>query len=63
MVLEVGGEDINVKNTYDMLKEVVRRLKALPDEKGLGGVFIGNLMMPDTEVDIHSAHRAKMRDQ
>ena len=36
MVVETGGEDTKVQNTYDMLKEVIRRVKAVPDEKGLG---------------------------
>jgi arabinogalactan endo-1,4-beta-galactosidase len=36
MVVETGGEDTKVQNTYDMLKEVIARVKAVPDQKGLG---------------------------
>lgn len=36
MVVEVGGEDIKDQNTYDMLREVIKRVKAVPNEKGLG---------------------------
>ncbi len=36
MVVEVGGEDFKVQNTYDMLVAVHRRVKAVPDNKGLG---------------------------
>jgi arabinogalactan endo-1,4-beta-galactosidase len=36
IVAEVGGEDTKVQNTYDMLREVIARVKAVPDQKGLG---------------------------
>jgi arabinogalactan endo-1,4-beta-galactosidase len=36
MVCEVGGEYTKPQNTYDMLKEVITRVKAIPEGKGLG---------------------------
>ena len=36
MVVEVGGEDTKVQNTYDMLKAVMENVKAVPNGKGLG---------------------------
>jgi len=36
MVVEVGGEDNKVQNTYDMLLAVQKRVKAVPNGKGLG---------------------------
>jgi arabinogalactan endo-1,4-beta-galactosidase len=36
MVCEIGGEDTNVTNNYNMLKEVIMRVKAIPEGKGLG---------------------------
>ena len=36
MVVEVGGEDTKVQNTYDMLLVVQKKVKAVPDSKGLG---------------------------
>lgn len=36
MVVEVGGEDYKVQNTFDMLKAVIEKVKAVPDGKGLG---------------------------
>ena len=36
IVCEIGGEDTNVRNNYDMLKEVIMRVKAIPEGKGLG---------------------------
>lgn len=36
MVCEIGGEDTNVINNYNMLKEVIVRVKAISDGKGLG---------------------------
>lgn len=36
MVCEIGGEDTNIINNYDMLKEVIRRVKVIPEGKGLG---------------------------
>jgi arabinogalactan endo-1,4-beta-galactosidase len=39
MVVEVGGEDTKPQNTYDMLVAVIRKVKAVPDEKGLGVIY------------------------
>lgn len=36
MICEIGGEDTNVDNNYDMLKEVMNRVKDIPEGKGLG---------------------------
>lgn len=36
MVCEIGGDYTKPQNTYDMLKEVIARVKAIPEEKGLG---------------------------
>jgi arabinogalactan endo-1,4-beta-galactosidase len=36
MVCEIGGEDTKISNNYDMLKEVMMRVKAIPEGKGLG---------------------------
>jgi len=36
MVVEVGGEDTQVQNTYDMLSSVLKRVTDIPDNKGLG---------------------------
>ena len=36
MVVEVGGEDNKIQNTYDMLKAVIQKVKEVPDNKGLG---------------------------
>ena len=36
MVVEVGGEDFKAKNTYDMLLAVQKKVKAVPNSKGLG---------------------------
>lgn len=36
MVVEVGGEDDKVQNTYDMLKAVITKVKEVPNNKGLG---------------------------
>lgn len=36
MVVEVGGEDTKVQNTYDMLKAVLKKVKKVPYGKGLG---------------------------
>lgn len=36
MVVEVGGEDVKVQNTYDMLIAVQKKVKEVPDSKGLG---------------------------
>lgn len=39
MVVEVGGEYTKVQNTYDMLVEVIKAVKAVPDHKGLGVIY------------------------
>ncbi|QJW90196.1 cellulase family glycosylhydrolase [Spirosoma taeanense] len=39
MVVEVGGEDTKPQNTYDMLVAVQRRVKAVPNNKGLGVIY------------------------
>jgi arabinogalactan endo-1,4-beta-galactosidase len=36
MVVEVGGEDNLIQNTYDMLVAVQQKTKSVPDNKGLG---------------------------
>lgn len=36
MVVEVGGEDTKVQNTYDMLTAVLKNVKEVPNSKGLG---------------------------
>lgn len=39
MVVEVGGEDFKVQNTYDMLLAVQKKVKEVPDGKGLGVIY------------------------
>ncbi len=39
MVVEVGGEDSKAQNTYDMLLAVMRKVKAVPANKGLGVLY------------------------
>jgi len=39
MVVEVGGEYTKVQNTYDMLVEVIKAVKAVPGHKGLGVIY------------------------
>ena len=39
MVVEVGGEDTKVQNTYDMLVAVQKKVKEVPDGKGLGVIY------------------------
>jgi len=39
MVVEVGGEYTKVQNTYDMLVEVIKAVKSVPDHKGLGVIY------------------------
>ena len=36
MVVEVGGVDTQVQNTYDMLVAVQKKVLAVPGNKGLG---------------------------
>jgi len=39
MVVEVGGEDTKVQNTYDMLKATIKAVKNVPNNKGLGVIY------------------------
>ncbi|MGV7209171.1 arabinogalactan endo-beta-1,4-galactanase [Oxalobacteraceae bacterium A2-2] len=39
MVVEVGGEDSQPQNTHDMLAAVLRKVRAVPDGKGLGVIY------------------------
>lgn len=39
MVTEVGGEDIKVENTKDMLIAVLRAVRNVPENKGIGVVY------------------------
>ncbi|MCK9420973.1 MAG: glycosyl hydrolase 53 family protein [Bacteroidales bacterium] len=39
MVVEVGGDYTKVKNTYDMLVAVINKVRAVPDNKGLGVIY------------------------
>jgi arabinogalactan endo-1,4-beta-galactosidase len=39
MVVEVGGEDTNPRNTYEMLVAVQKKVRAVPGGKGLGVVY------------------------
>jgi arabinogalactan endo-1,4-beta-galactosidase len=39
MVVEVGGEYTKVQNTYDMLVEVIKAVKAVPGHKGIGVIY------------------------
>ena len=39
MVVEVGGEDTKPQNTYDMLIAVQKKVKAVPENKGLGVIY------------------------
>jgi arabinogalactan endo-1,4-beta-galactosidase len=39
MVVEVGGEDNKVQNTYDMLMAVQKKVKEVPEGKGLGVIY------------------------
>ena len=39
MVVEVGGEYDKVQNTHDMLVAVINKVKAVPDDKGLGVIY------------------------
>lgn len=36
MVVEVGGEDIQPNNTYNMLRAVIEKVREVPENKGLG---------------------------
>ena len=39
MVVEVGGEDIKVQDTQNMLTAVINAVKAVPNNKGLGVIY------------------------
>lgn len=39
MVVEVGGEDVKVQNTYDMLVAVLKKTKEVSGGKGLGAFY------------------------
>ncbi len=39
MVVEVGGLDNQVQNTYDMLVAVIEKTMAVPGGKGLGVIY------------------------
>ena len=39
MVVEVGGEDVQEQNTYDMLVAVINKVKAVQGNKGLGVMY------------------------
>lgn len=39
MVVEVGGEDTKVQNTHDMLVAVIKAVKSVPGNKGLGVIY------------------------
>lgn len=39
MVVEVGGEDFKVQNTYDMLVAVQKKIREVPGNKGLGVIY------------------------
>lgn len=39
MVVEVGGEDNKIQNTYDMLLAVQKKVKEVPNGKGLGVIY------------------------
>lgn len=36
MVCEIGGEDTEIEDTYNMLKEVIEKVRKIPKGKGLG---------------------------
>ena len=39
MIVEAGGEDDKLQNTYDMLVAVKQKVKAVQDNKGLGVIY------------------------
>lgn len=39
MIVEVGGIDTQEQNTYDMLAAVIKAVKAVPNNKGLGVIY------------------------
>ena len=36
MVVEVGGEDVQPNNTYNMLRAIIQKVREVPNNKGLG---------------------------
>ena len=36
MVVEVGGEDTKVQNTFELLTSVLKKVKDVPNKNGLG---------------------------
>lgn len=39
MIVEVGGEDDKVQNTYELLKATINAVKKVPNNKGLGVIY------------------------
>lgn len=39
MIVETGGEDTKVEENYNMIKEVIKKVKEIPDEKGIGVIY------------------------
>ncbi len=39
MVVEVGGEDDKPQNTFELLTETIKAVKAVPNQKGLGVMY------------------------
>lgn len=39
MIVETGGEDDKVQNTYDMLIAEQQKVREVPDNKGLGVIY------------------------
>ena len=39
MIVEVGGEDDKVQNTYELLKATIEAVKKVPDNRGLGVMY------------------------
>lgn len=39
MIVEIGGEDFKVENTYNMLKAVIKATKDIPGKKGIGVLY------------------------
>jgi len=39
MVVEVGGEDSKIQNTYDLLRAVINKVQQVPGNKGLGVLY------------------------
>jgi len=39
MVVEVGGEDDKIQNTYQLLRATIKAVKAVPNQKGLGVLY------------------------